>query len=48
MNWNHDEICGSVTWYASATADSETMVAVSIIQPPSQPMCGPPSFLAQL
>lgn len=48
MNWNQDEICGSVTWYASATADSDTMVAVTIIQPPSQPMCGPPSFLDQL
>ncbi|AIA07131.1 hypothetical protein DC74_6697 [Streptomyces noursei] len=47
-NWNHDEICGSVTWYASATAASDTMDAVSIIQPPSQPTCGPPSCFAQL
>lgn len=47
-NWNQSSICGSVIWYASATADSVTMVAVIIIHPPSQPTCGPPIFLAQL
>ncbi len=47
-NWNQPEICTSVTWYARATAASETMVAVIIIQPPSHPTCGPPSFFAQL
>lgn len=47
-NWNQSSICGSVIWYASATADRVTMVAVIIIHPPSQPTCGPPIFLAQL